>query len=155
MQQKRFLRSAKDKMIGGVCGGLGEYFKIDSNIVRLLFVAFTFLGGSGVLVYIILWIVVPEEGKTSYFQDVADGGKEKKAGEKVKGAAEKFATEVKSAVRNKDKKDGSLVFALILIFVGIIFLANNFIPFSHILKLWPLILIIIGLSILFSQSERS
>ena len=48
-------------MIGGVAGGLGEYLDIDSTLVRVIFVVSLFLGGSGVLAYIILWIVVPEE----------------------------------------------------------------------------------------------
>ncbi len=60
---KGLKRSKKDKMIAGVCGGLGEYFDIDPNIIRIIFVAFTLLGGSGVLVYIIMWLVVPREGE--------------------------------------------------------------------------------------------
>jgi len=56
---KKLYRSRKDKMIGGVAGGLGEYFDIDSTLVRIIFVVSLFLGGTGVLAYIILWIVIP------------------------------------------------------------------------------------------------
>jgi phage shock protein C len=46
-------------MLGGVCGGLGEYFDIDPVIVRLLFVALAFAGGLGIILYIIAWIIIP------------------------------------------------------------------------------------------------
>lgn len=63
MGQKRLLRSRTDRQIAGVCGGLGEYFNIDPTIVRLLFVIGTFLsaGGGGIILYIILAVVIPEE----------------------------------------------------------------------------------------------
>lgn len=60
--RKKLYRSRKDYMISGVCGGLGEYFGIDSTWVRLLFVLFFFAWGSALLVYIVLWIIVPLEG---------------------------------------------------------------------------------------------
>ena len=152
---KRLIRSKSDRMIGGVCGGLGDYFDVDSNIIRLIFVAFTLFGGSGVLVYIVLWIVVPEENKTSYFEDVTSKDNKMEGKEKVKGAADRFASEIKDAVKNDKKRDGRTVLAITLIFLGLIFLLNNFISVSHFIRLWPLILIIIGLSIMFSTSERS
>ena len=56
----RLMRSQSDRMIGGVCGGLAEYFGIDSAIVRLIFVV-AVLSGVSPLVYLVLWIVIPEE----------------------------------------------------------------------------------------------
>ena len=59
---KRLYRSRDERMISGVCGGLGQYFNMDPTLIRLLFVLFAFAGvGSGVLAYIIMAIVVPEE----------------------------------------------------------------------------------------------
>ncbi len=58
---KKLYRSAKDKKIAGVCGGLGEYFDIDPTIIRLIWLAMLFAAGSGVLAYIIAWIIVPEK----------------------------------------------------------------------------------------------
>jgi phage shock protein C len=55
----RLYRSATDKVIGGVCGGLAHYFNIDPALVRLAFVVFALTGGAGVLLYIVLWIAVP------------------------------------------------------------------------------------------------
>lgn len=56
---KRLYRSNRDKMLAGVCGGLAEYFDIDPTLVRIAWVFFTFLGGSGILLYIIALIVIP------------------------------------------------------------------------------------------------
>ncbi len=56
---KRLYRSDSEKMIGGVCGGLSEYFKIDPVIVRLITVALVFVNGIGILAYLIGWIVIP------------------------------------------------------------------------------------------------
>ena len=58
---RKLYRSTKDKALGGVCGGLAEYFNIDPTLVRLGFVALAIWGGSGALLYLIMWIVVPEE----------------------------------------------------------------------------------------------
>ena len=58
---KRLYRSRDNRMLGGVAAGLGEYLDIDPTLVRLIF-AFSFLlWGSGILVYIVMWLIVPEE----------------------------------------------------------------------------------------------
>lgn len=59
--EKKLYRSRKNYMVAGICGGLGEYFQIDPTIIRLA-VAFTFLlGGTGLLVYLVAWIIIPLE----------------------------------------------------------------------------------------------
>ena len=57
--QKKLYRSVKDRMIAGVCGGLAEYFGIDSTWMRIIFLVLLLLGGSPLLVYLIMWLVVP------------------------------------------------------------------------------------------------
>jgi len=57
---KKLYRSKKDKKIAGVCGGIAEYFDVDSTLVRLFTVLTLLLGGAGVVAYIIAWIIVPE-----------------------------------------------------------------------------------------------
>jgi phage shock protein C len=59
MQNHKLYRSKSDKMLAGVCGGLGEYFAVDPTVVRLLFVLLALLGGHGVLIYLIMLIIVP------------------------------------------------------------------------------------------------
>ncbi|MEJ2484596.1 MAG: PspC domain-containing protein [Anaerolineales bacterium] len=61
VENRRLYRSRSDRMISGVAGGLGEYLNIDATIVRLLFVFFALAGGPGLLVYIVMLLVVPEE----------------------------------------------------------------------------------------------
>jgi phage shock protein PspC (stress-responsive transcriptional regulator) len=59
---KKLLRSKNNKVIAGVCAGLGEYFGVDPTVIRLLWVIITlFSFGAGVLAYIIAWIIIPEE----------------------------------------------------------------------------------------------
>jgi phage shock protein PspC (stress-responsive transcriptional regulator) len=57
---KRLHRSESDRWLAGVCGGIAEYFNVDSTLIRVLFILFGFLVGGGVLIYIILWIIMPE-----------------------------------------------------------------------------------------------
>ena len=59
--KKRLFKSRTDKKLCGVCGGIASYFEMDVTIVRLALVAFTLLGGSGILAYIIASIIMPFE----------------------------------------------------------------------------------------------
>lgn len=81
MSQKRLYRttskSPAGRHIGGVCGGLAEYLEIDPTLVRLAFVALMLMGGPGFVIYILMWIVVPEEPEVRrkmkndvYYEDV-------------------------------------------------------------------------------------
>ena len=59
MNNKRLYRDPSDKMLGGVCSGLADFFGIDPTVIRLAFVLLTLLGGHGVLIYLVLWLIVP------------------------------------------------------------------------------------------------
>jgi phage shock protein PspC (stress-responsive transcriptional regulator) len=61
MMKKRLYRSRTEKMIGGVCGGLAQYVGIDPTIVRALWVAISLFAGFGIILYLILWVIVPLE----------------------------------------------------------------------------------------------
>ena len=65
MEGKKLYKSSTDKKIAGVCGGIAEYFNIDSTLVRLGWVLFSLLGGSGLLAYIIAAIIIPDAPKTN------------------------------------------------------------------------------------------
>ena len=58
---KKLYRSKKDKIIGGVCGGIGKYLKTDPTLIRLLCIFAILLWGAGLFAYIIAWIIIPEE----------------------------------------------------------------------------------------------
>ncbi len=57
--QKRLYRSTQERMFAGVCGGIAEYLEVDPTLVRLVFVALTFMGGPGPIIYLVLLLVVP------------------------------------------------------------------------------------------------
>lgn len=57
--QKKLYKSTKNKVLTGTCGGIGEYFNIDPTIIRLVFVVILFFGGSGIIVYIVAALIIP------------------------------------------------------------------------------------------------
>lgn len=58
---KRIYRSSRDRKIGGVCGGIAEYFNIDPTIVRLIWAVLVLAYGTGVLAYVLAWIIIPDD----------------------------------------------------------------------------------------------
>jgi phage shock protein C len=60
MEPKRLLRSTSNRVIGGVCAGIAEYYNIDPTLVRVGFVLLALMGGPGILLYLILLLVIPE-----------------------------------------------------------------------------------------------
>jgi phage shock protein PspC (stress-responsive transcriptional regulator) len=58
---KRLYRSRSEKMVGGVCGGLAEYLGMDVTLIRVLWVLVTLLAGTGLLIYVVLWVLIPLE----------------------------------------------------------------------------------------------
>lgn len=122
--ENRLLRSQQDRIIGGVCAGLGKYLNIDVVLVRLFFIVFTLAGGIGPLVYIILWIVVPSE-------ETVNGGMPGSTtidGEVIKERAETFRDEVSQVVNQPSKKTGLYIGIGLILVGGYIFLRNLNIP---------------------------
>jgi phage shock protein C len=58
--EKRLYRSRRDRSLAGVCGGIADYFGWDPTLVRVAWIILTLLGGSGILLYLIMWVVMPE-----------------------------------------------------------------------------------------------
>lgn len=58
---RRLYRSERNRMLGGVCGGLAEYLRIDPTLIRLAWVLFLFAGGAGLLFYFAAWVIVPPD----------------------------------------------------------------------------------------------
>lgn len=61
MEPKRLFRSRTNKVLGGVCAGLGTYLTLDPVLIRVLWAITFFIGGAGLVAYIIAWIIIPEE----------------------------------------------------------------------------------------------
>ena len=102
---RRLYRSRTEAMIGGVCGGLAEYFAVDPTIVRLFFVFLVLMGGSGLLLYLLFWIIIPPAPAESASND-------------------KDETPRPPAPSVPESRVG-LLLGVILIFLGVIFLLRN------------------------------
>lgn len=146
---KRLYRSESDRVVGGVAGGLAEYFGIDSTLVRILF-ALASVHGPGVIVYLILWVIIPTESSVSPAateQTMKDNLKEVEHKAKHLGKeAEGFAA----------RPDAMRWLGVVLLAVGVWFLLVNFGFLSLLLvgKLWPVIVILIGVAVLAKTSGR-
>jgi phage shock protein C len=62
-EPRKLYRSRTERMVAGVCGGLAEYFNVDTTVIRVLFLVLTLFGGSGLVVYVVMWILVPDASK--------------------------------------------------------------------------------------------
>jgi len=62
-EPRKLYRSQTQRMLAGVCGGLAEYFNIDVTVMRVLFLILAVFGGSGLVLYLVMWIVVPDISK--------------------------------------------------------------------------------------------
>jgi len=58
---RKLYRSKTNRQVAGVCGGLAEHFNVDATLVRVLFVVLAVLGGSGLLLYVAMWVIIPKE----------------------------------------------------------------------------------------------
>ena len=58
---RKLYRSRTNRQVAGVCGGLAQYFNLDATLIRILFVVLAVLGGSGLVLYVAMWIIVPKE----------------------------------------------------------------------------------------------
>ncbi len=138
---KKLYRSRKDKMIAGVAGGLADYFDVDVVLFRLMFVLLVLFGGGGVLAYVILWIVAPQEPLVTVFTKDGQPANPNPEPETVVPETEKQNVQAKSS-------NASLFAGIALIVIGLLFLANRMLPWFRFEEFWPLILIVGGVLIL-------
>ena len=149
---KKLYRSFKDKMLGGVAGGLAEYFGIDVTLVRVLFVVTLFLGGTGVLAYIIMWIIVPEEPIKFPNPETTEQKKEETDTPKQ---GKQFDAKAYYSTLDQQREKRRTFAGIILLVLGVIFLADNFIPRIRLGDFWPLILVVAGIGILLNAKRKN
>lgn len=132
----KLYRSESNRVLAGVCGGLGEYFDFDPAILRVIFVLITVFGGSGLLLYLILWIMIPTKSKLGKKSE--DYIKENV--EEIKVKSQKFA----------DKENGKVFLGIILVVIGLSALSENFgfYSFNFIWKFWPILIILLGIRVM-------
>ncbi len=146
-EAKKLYRSRTDRVFFGVCGGLAEYFDMDSTLVRLIAVILVIWGGVGILAYIIAAMVIPEEPLGA--KKDAKKTKQTDFGDKIEAAAQ----QIKESVAAKPAEDKSWIGGLVLIVLGLLFLLQQVIPFLDFGKTWPLFLIILGIIVIFGNKK--
>jgi phage shock protein PspC (stress-responsive transcriptional regulator) len=137
---KRLYRSNTHKVIGGVAGGLGDYLDIDPVLIRIAFVVALFFGGAGLLAYIIAWIIIPEQPRESTMSTPIDPQQ----------STVPPQPQPPQPPRSEHRHGhGSIVGGLVLLVIGFLFLAENFLPDFHFGDWWPLVLVAIGAGMLY------
>lgn len=158
METKKLRRSLKDSVIGGVAGGLGEYFGTDPVIFRILFIVLTFTGGGGVLIYLLMWIFIPK-AEASFVGGASNQASTGKTDPEATDTFEEVKVEGEETIKDvqpeglspeikKNRKNGNIIGGALLIMVGLFFLADDFFPWLSWEYLWPAALIIVGLAII-------
>ena len=123
---KKLYRDGDQKLMGGVCSGIGHYLSIDPLWIRLLFIVFLFGGGFSVITYIILWAIVPEATTTAQKLDMqGEAANLSNIEKKIKEGFDSVSDTVKNAdykgVENAVKKGGNSFIKALGDFIGIIF----------------------------------
>ncbi len=124
---KKLYRSRQDRYLGGVAGGLAEYFSVDSTVFRILFIIFTFTGGIGLILYLISLLIVPDNPHQE------------------------------EAPKKRLEKDSTFLIAVILILAGVFLLTREFGVFDYFrfwripwANIWAVFLILIGVFLIFA-----
>ncbi|HMA59714.1 MAG TPA: PspC domain-containing protein [Halanaerobiales bacterium] len=133
--EKKLYRSRESRVIGGVCGGIGEYFEIDPVIVRLVFLILFFVFGVGLITYIIAWIIIPDKPL-----DQAE-----------------VEYEIDEEAIKKQKEKRMKVLGYILFGLGIFFILELWFDINFELgaEFWSIGLILIGLVLIFKHQSKN
>lgn len=143
---KRLYRSESDRVLGGVCGGLAKYLGIPAIILRIFFILWMILGEFALLVYIVLWIVIPRQGDTSAFRTEDLGVR-----------LRQFVDEVGDVFRQPDSQlvtyagIGLITWGVynLLARIGI-----RILPLGYTQYVWPVLLIVAGAFVLYKTLQK-
>jgi phage shock protein C len=131
---KRLYRSAKDRVVSGVCGGLADYFDIDPLLIRIIFIILALSGGLGILIYLAAWIIIPRQNSPEGQDQTSPNDEERNPGMK--------------------RNPSGVVFGMLIIILGIGLLLHNYGLFHFKFSLiWPLILIALGVRLLIRDKK--
>jgi len=119
-------RSRTDRVIGGVCGGLGRYLDVDPLLMRIAAVALALSGGAGVLAYLIAWIAIPQAG----------------------------AADAEPPAPAESSTSVSLIAGVLLLLVGAVLLVRQVVPWFETAVVWPLLLLAVGVLVIVSATSR-
>lgn len=136
MDPKRLYLS-KNKVIGGVCGGIAEYINVDPTIVRLLWVLLALTNGIGIVLYFLALFIIPEDPYTNANRSAA--------------VVDKVRDSFNRVVRESSNSNARN-FGIILIITGGLLILHRFIPHLSWQVIWSIILIILGLFLILRRS---
>jgi len=132
MREKRLYRSRDDRVLAGVCSGLGKYLDVDPVIIRLIWAATILLAGAGIFLYIIAWIIIPEEPlkpksapedvESDSDSDVFDSEFDQNTGT--------YNSEQKIKEKLEKERRGKLAIGVGIVIVGIVFLFSQIFSFN-------------------------
>ncbi|MDI6812176.1 MAG: PspC domain-containing protein [Desulfitobacteriaceae bacterium] len=161
---ERLYRSGRNKILGGVCGGLAEYFNIDVTLVRLIALVAMFAGGVGFLAYLAGWIIMPMDpnyrtgyqGAHGVYGTHGAGATNTDFSDEIRANVHEMRTDIQDAAHNLRKEvgdgRGSKLAGIVLIILGLMFFLDRWFPLWFSLdKMWPLILIGIGVAVIFRK----
>ncbi len=145
MKNKKIFRSVDDCIVAGICGGIAQFFEIDSSLIRILFVLLALGGGGGILIYIVLWLVIPREKEMKIEEEIKNFTK------KAKNKAKSMAKDIKLENRVQKMKKNHIL-AIVLILAGLFAIWNKVSPIKIDWDFfWPGILILTGVLLLFRK----
>lgn len=131
---KRLQRDLQNKVLGGVCSGLGNYFDMDPTFWRILLFILFLVGGCGLLAYIILWIAMPAAKYDPHAET---------------------SPQVTATDTERKKKNGSMAGGLTLIGIGVVCLLARYIPQINWHTAWPFLLILLGLILIIPTKSKA
>ena len=152
MENRKLRRNPMNRVIGGVCSGLADFFGVDVALMRIAFVIAFLFASFGFWLYIILWIVLPENG-----QQTTDNGQQSfgQSQSQSQGQGQSQSPQSESVSVSKSESKVKSIFAgAFIILIGLLFLVNNFIPINWVWKLWPLILVAIGVVMIVTARRK-
>jgi phage shock protein C len=153
MSYSRLYRSTTSRVFGGVAGGIAEYFNMDPVIIRIIFVLAAIFGGGGVLIYLVLWIAVPERPYTSSYFNTG-GQPDPNPNPDADKETPPFTQPGNSTDIAARKYTGSLIGGIILIGIGALILAGRVIPNIYFRDLWPFVLVVAGIILIVTSMNQ-
>jgi phage shock protein C len=129
IEQKRVYRSRQDKIVAGVCGGIAEFYNADPVWIRLLAVLLAFASGMGIVLYLVLWIIMPKNPSQKESSDTS---------------AELAASRLVKKVEKKRGSKAERVIGIILIIVGAVLVMKNLFHWFTMSYVWAVALVLVG-----------
>lgn len=144
MMKEGITRSRHNRILGGVATGLAEYLSVEPIVVRIFFVASVFFSGIGILLYLIMWMVIPEEKIHNLNYENATNSSESNT---------ETNSNINFTIPKSTKNDGAVIFGIILILVGLFFLGVEVFSFFNFEDFFPIILVGLGIYLLWNSKK--